>query len=262
MWNSRIRTQRISKLATLASHLHPPKEGATTAINLRASPDQLVLPSVQLLDDLQPFRVLAWNSDRIRVEYEFKDRLVTMQNQVPNFHDFAAELFPRHVDLSVNGAVMSDCRLGLWRGNLHLPPPTHTKHHHPHPTNHPPGSVLGIPTQTDYPKQPAAMPDAPGNTAGEFGTSGSELQANTDSWYLLFHWAHLVPFLRQSFLMALLASWHFNDVIIRRMASQITGASIVYSTVGSGIDKNIKVPRHWPWCEEFTGYRWIPRTKG
>ena len=125
VWNSRIRTQRISKLATLASHLHTPKEGAATAINLRGNPDQLVLPSVQLLDDLQPFRVLAWNSDRIRVEYEFKDRLGTMQNHIPNFHDFAAELFPRRVDLSVNGAVMSDCRLGLWKGNLHLPRPPH-----------------------------------------------------------------------------------------------------------------------------------------
>ena len=37
--------------------------------------------------------------------------------------------------------------------------------------------------------------------------------------------------------MALLASWHYNDVIIRTMASQITGVSIVYSTVGSGINR-------------------------
>ena len=26
--------------------------------------------------------------------------------------------------------------------------------------------------------------------------------------------------------------------------------------------KNLKAPRHWPWCGEFTGDRWIPRTKG
>ena len=27
------------------------------------------------------------------------------------------------------------------------------------------------------------------------------------------------------------------------------------------IKENIKVPRHWPLCREFTGDRWIPRTK-
>ena len=26
--------------------------------------------------------------------------------------------------------------------------------------------------------------------------------------------------------------------------------------------KNIKAPRHWPLCGEFTGDRWIPRTNG
>ena len=28
------------------------------------------------------------------------------------------------------------------------------------------------------------------------------------------------------------------------------------------IEENIKVPRHWPLCWEFTDDRWIPRTKG
>ena len=28
------------------------------------------------------------------------------------------------------------------------------------------------------------------------------------------------------------------------------------------IKENIKAPRHWPLCREFTGDRWIPRTKG
>ena len=28
------------------------------------------------------------------------------------------------------------------------------------------------------------------------------------------------------------------------------------------IKENIKAPRHWPLCEEFTGDRWIPPTKG
>ena len=46
------------------------------------------------------------------------------------------------------------------------------------------------------------------------------------------------------------------------MASQITGVSIVCSNVvRSRIKANIKAPRHWPLCGEFTGDRWIPRTK-
>ena len=50
------------------------------------------------------------------------------------------------------------------------------------------------------------------------------------------------------------------------VASQITGVSIVYSTVQvvqAEIVENIKAPRHWPLCAEF--YRWpvnSPRTKG
>ena len=35
---------------------------------------------------------------------------------------------------------------------------------------------------------------------------------------------------------------------------QITGATIIYSTVCSGAyKKNIKAHRHWPWWWEFTG---------
>ena len=50
-----------------------------------------------------------------------------------------------------------------------------------------------------------------------------------------------------------------SDVIMNAMASQITIVSIVYS----GADqRNIKAPRHWPLWGEFTGPRWIPRTKG
>ena len=57
---------------------------------------------------------------------------------------------------------------------------------------------------------------------------------------------------------------HYNDVIMSVMASQITGVSIVYSTVcfQAQIKENIKAPRHWPFWGEFTGDRWIPRTKG
>ena len=59
-----------------------------------------------------------------------------------------------------------------------------------------------------------------------------------------------------------LAKHHYSDSIMRAMASQITTVSIVYPTVCSGADKNIKTLRHWPLWGEFTGDRWIPFTKG
>ena len=48
------------------------------------------------------------------------------------------------------------------------------------------------------------------------------------------------------------------------ITSQTISLTIVYSTIYSDTDqkKNIKVPRHWPLCGEFTGDRWIPLTKG
>ena len=48
---------------------------------------------------------------------------------------------------------------------------------------------------------------------------------------------------------------HYNDIIMSRMASQITSLTIVYSTVyffKAKIKENIKAPRHWPLCGEFT----------
>ena len=51
-----------------------------------------------------------------------------------------------------------------------------------------------------------------------------------------------------------LISSHYIDVIMTTMASQITSLAVVYSIVYSGVDKkNIKAPRHWPLCGEFTG---------
>ena len=47
------------------------------------------------------------------------------------------------------------------------------------------------------------------------------------------------------------------------MASQITSVTVVYqSFIQTQIKENIKAPRHWPLCGEFTGDRWIPRTNG
>ena len=54
---------------------------------------------------------------------------------------------------------------------------------------------------------------------------------------------------------------HYGDVIMSTMASQNTSLSIVCSSVCSGAG-DIWAPRHWPLWGEFTGDRWIPRTKG
>ena len=59
------------------------------------------------------------------------------------------------------------------------------------------------------------------------------------------------------------AKFHYIDVIMDTMGSQITSFTIVYSTIYSGADKeNIKTPHHWPLCGKFTGDRCIPRTNG
>ena len=58
--------------------------------------------------------------------------------------------------------------------------------------------------------------------------------------------------------------YHYSDVIMVAMVSQITSLMIVYLAVYSGaqVKENNKAPRHWPLCGEFTGDRLIPRTNG
>ena len=47
---------------------------------------------------------------------------------------------------------------------------------------------------------------------------------------------------------------HYIDVIMTTMASQITSLTVVCSIIYSGADqRNIKAPRHWSLCGEFTG---------
>ena len=57
--------------------------------------------------------------------------------------------------------------------------------------------------------------------------------------------------------------YHYNDVLMSAMASK-SPASALFAQVliQVQIKGNIKTPRHWPLCVEFTGDRWIPRTKG
>ena len=51
---------------------------------------------------------------------------------------------------------------------------------------------------------------------------------------------------------------YYSDVIMGTMASQITGVSIVCSTV---LFRNIKAPCHWHLCGEFTGTGEFPAQK-
>ena len=47
--------------------------------------------------------------------------------------------------------------------------------------------------------------------------------------------------------------WHYNDVIMGAIVSQITSPTTAYSTVYLGADqRNIKALRHWPLWGEFT----------
>ena len=59
------------------------------------------------------------------------------------------------------------------------------------------------------------------------------------------------------------AAIHYNDVIMSKMASQITGVPLFAQLlVQAQIKGNTKTPRRRSLCGELTGDRWIPRTKG
>ena len=52
---------------------------------------------------------------------------------------------------------------------------------------------------------------------------------------------------------------HYTDVIMATMVSRITSLMVVYSTfIQTQIKENIKAPRHWPLCGEFTGTSEFP----
>ena len=56
---------------------------------------------------------------------------------------------------------------------------------------------------------------------------------------------------------------HYKDVIMGVMASQIPASRLFTQPfIQAQVKENIKAPRHWPLWGEFTGDRWIPRTKG
>ena len=61
-------------------------------------------------------------------------------------------------------------------------------------------------------------------------------------------------------LTAIVSFLHYNDVIMGAIASKITSLT-TQQFFHAQIKVDIKDPRHWPLCGEFTGNRRIPRTK-
>ena len=55
---------------------------------------------------------------------------------------------------------------------------------------------------------------------------------------------------------------HYSDVIRARWRLKLPAWVFIQPFIRAQIKENIKAPRHWPLCGEFTGHRWIPRTKG
>ena len=60
----------------------------------------------------------------------------------------------------------------------------------------------------------------------------------------------------------LFGSSHYNDVIMNERLKSPTSRLFTQSFIQTQIKENIKAPRHWPLCGEFTGDGWIPRTNG
>ena len=57
--------------------------------------------------------------------------------------------------------------------------------------------------------------------------------------------------------------FHYSDVMMSTMAIKSSASRLLTQPlVQAKIKENIKAPRHWPLWWEFTGDRWIPRTKG
>ena len=80
--------------------------------------------------------------------------------------------------------------------------------------------------------------------------------------YITFRWIRGISYLGHPKFSEKLIENHYNDFIMGPMASQITSLTFVYTAVYSGADqRKHQTLRHWPLCGDFTGDRWISRTK-
>ena len=57
-------------------------------------------------------------------------------------------------------------------------------------------------------------------------------------------------------------SWQWRHNKHNGISNRQPHDCLLNSLFKAQIKENIKAPRHWPLCEEFTDDRWIPRTKG
>ena len=82
-------------------------------------------------------------------------------------------------------------------------------------------------------------------------------------WSMDTHHIRFVKDMRIVKLNKVIPMTHYGDVIMGAIASQITASRLFTQPfIQTQIKENIKAPRHWPLCGEFTGDRWIPRTNG
>ena len=83
------------------------------------------------------------------------------------------------------------------------------------------------------------------------------------SHYLNQYWLVVTWAVRSKLQCNSIHLFHYNDVIMSPMASQITSLTMFTQPfTQTQIKEHIKAPCHWPLWGEFTGHRWIPRTKG
>ena len=88
----------------------------------------------------------------------------------------------------------------------------------------------------------------------------SERRANA-AWSLLqSHIAHRSVFLISGDHTAIW--WNPQVAMVAAWSPSCVTGALRNRLFKAQVKENIKAPRHWPLCEEFTGDRWITRTKG
>ena len=94
----------------------------------------------------------------------------------------------------------------------------------------------------------------------------SMAQCKTAVTPLLTHWSYCSLLLSHWYISFTPNSHHIPHILLQWCHNEHDGISshhphnfLLKPLFRQG---NIKAPRHWPMCGEFTGDRWIPRTKG
>ena len=77
-------------------------------------------------------------------------------------------------------------------------------------------------------------------------------------WYILTMGNHCNPIYRFSLVLSL--QWRHNER--DGVSNHQPHNHLLNHLFKAQIKENIKAPRHWPLWGDFTGDRWIPRTKG